>query len=195
MVYEYSDGSRGVREISEMTGGQEYRLDVVERVGRFRLDRTGKNSQGQASEAGITGGRGNRDTTLTSKGGAMSQATASDKDKRLFDVLDEVKRLTKMETDLLRVLVHHKSDRVVSIVLPSEKERLAYQHSDGKRSSRQVGDIAGVSHTAVGRWWKDWKDKGTGESVSVQGGGQRFKAKYTLLELAVAILEGEVRPG
>lgn len=125
----------------------------------------------------------------------MSLETLSEKDKtRLFHALDEIRRLAKMETDLLRILVHSKCEKAVSMALPSEKKRFAYQHSDGELSSRQVGEIAGVSHNTVSSWWREWAGKGMGESVLVQGGGRRFKAKYALLELAVAVLEGDVTP-
>jgi hypothetical protein len=126
----------------------------------------------------------------------MSEATISDEDKkRLFGALDELRRLTNMQTDMLRVVVHHKCDKAVSRVLPSESERLAYGSSDGNRASRDVGERAGVSHTTIKRWWKKWVDKGMGEHVpAARGSGQSFKARYTFLELAVAVLEGEVEP-
>ena len=126
----------------------------------------------------------------------MSQATVSEKDrKRLFDALDEITRLAKVEADLLRVLAHHKCEKVVSRLLPSESERLAYKYSDGDRASRDVAEIAGVSYRTIINWWRKWVDKGMGEQVpAARGGGQSFKARYTLLELVVAVLEGEVTP-
>jgi hypothetical protein len=126
----------------------------------------------------------------------MNQATISEEEKaRLFSALDELQRLAKMHTDLLTVLVHRKCEKTVSSMLPSNGKRLGYEYSDGSRSSRDVAERAGVSHDTVQRWWRDWADKGLGKlSGGVQGGGQRFKAKYTLLELALAVLQGEVAP-
>ena len=127
----------------------------------------------------------------------MNQAKLPEQENRaLLDTLDELKRLATLETNLLRVLVHGKWTRAVSSVLPSEKERLAYKHSDGQQTSRQIAGMAGVSsHKTVTKWWRNWVDKGMGEHVpAARGSGQSFKARYTLLELAVAVLEGELKP-
>ena len=127
----------------------------------------------------------------------MIEPTMSDEEKkRLFSALGELERLAKMETDLLRVLVHRKCAKVVSRALPLESERLAYASSDGNRASRDVAEIAGVSsHKTVTSWWKKWVDKRMGDYVpAARGSGKTFRARYTLLELAVAVLEGEVRP-
>jgi DNA-binding MarR family transcriptional regulator len=125
----------------------------------------------------------------------MSQANISEEEKaRLFRTLDELQRLAKVQTELLRVLVHHKYEKAVSSILRSKRERLVYEYSDGSRASRDVAEMAGVSQATVKRWWKDWADKGLGKRSRRVQGGKRFEASYTLLELALALLQGEVTP-
>jgi hypothetical protein len=123
----------------------------------------------------------------------MTGVTVSEEDlKRLFDLLEELKQSATNQADLLRLLVHHEYSGALSKLLPLRTQRLAYEHSDGERGSRDVAAITGKSKSTVERWWKDWTKQGLGETSTVRGGGKRFKAAYTLLELALAVLEGDV---
>ncbi|TKJ30766.1 MAG: hypothetical protein CEE40_03650 [Chloroflexi bacterium B3_Chlor] len=125
----------------------------------------------------------------------MSETTLSLEEKvKLVEGLEELRQLTEKTVLLLRLLAHAKYEKAISQVLPSEEQRVVYAHSDGARSSRRVGETAGLPHTKVSRWWREWAEKGMGDRVSVRGPGKRFMAKYTLLALAVAVLEGQVKP-
>lgn len=124
----------------------------------------------------------------------MSQMTLFDEDKKkLFDGLEELRQLSREVVLLLRLLGHEKYEKAISKVLQSNQEQAVYVLSDGNTSSRDVAKSAGVPRGKVERWWREWIERGIGEGVPVRGGGQRFRAKYTLLELAVAVLGGEVK--
>lgn len=126
----------------------------------------------------------------------MSQMTLFDEEKKkLFDGLEELRQLSREVVLLLRLLGHGRYEKAISKVLPSKEEQVVYVLSDGNTSSREVAKSAGVPRGKVERWWREWIERGMGEGVPVRGGGQRFKAKYTLLELAGAVLSGEAEPG
>ena len=123
----------------------------------------------------------------------MSETTLSVEEKaKLLEGLEKLTDFAQQVTPLLKLLVYSKYDKALAKVLPSKAERAAYEHSDGGRSSRQVAEVAGVSHTTVNTWWKEWTDRGMGERLRAQGPGKRFVAKYALLELSVAVMEGQV---
>lgn len=63
-----------------------------------------------------------------------------------------------------------------------EKHMLAYYHTDGTKSSREVGKIAGLSHGAVWNLWKKWIEVGIAEPSEKYKGGQ-CKKLFELAEL------------
>jgi len=67
-----------------------------------------------------------------------------------------------------------------------EKHLLAYYHSDGTKSSRELGKIAGLSHAAVQNLWKQWIEAGIAEPSEKYKGGQ-CKRLFELTELGVQI--------
>lgn len=117
---------------------------------------------------------------------------SNDEKRQLLDGLEELKTLSRDTVLLLRLFTHARYEKAISKVLPSNQEQAVYVLSDGNTSSRDVGKSAGVPRGKVERWWREWIERGMGEGVPVRGGGQRFRAKYTLLELAVAVLEGKL---
>lgn len=123
----------------------------------------------------------------------MIQMTLFDEEKKkLFDGLEELRELSREVVLLLRLLTHATYEKSIFRVLPSKEERVVYVLSDGNTSYREVAKAAGVPKGRVEKWWREWIERGIGEGVPVQGGGQRFKAKYTLLELAVGVLQGQI---
>lgn len=123
----------------------------------------------------------------------MSEVELSnDEKRRLLDGFEELRALSWEAGLLLRLLGHGKYEKAISKVLPSKDERVVYVLSNGDISYREVAKAAGVPKSKVERWWPEWIERGPGEAIPVQRGGQRCKAKYTLLELAVAVLEGQV---
>ena len=52
------------------------------------------------------------------------------------------------------------------------KHILAYHHSDGNKSSRDVGKVASISHGTVQNLWKAWIDSGIAEPSEKYKGGQ-----------------------
>jgi hypothetical protein len=72
--------------------------------------------------------------------------------------------------------------------LDSDKKKVAYQASDGERSTRDVASIAGFgSKTTVADLWKVWKTLGLGETSVTMGGGDRFRRAFDLEEFGVEV--------
>jgi len=108
--------------------------------------------------------------------------------------VNELKELAEETRSYLRILCAPSYNKALSKVLPSEKEREVYVVSDGTASSRDVASITGVSRYAVQEWWRAWMKKGIGEGKKPKRGrGLTCKARYSLLELAAAVLEGKVK--
>lgn len=53
-----------------------------------------------------------------------------------------------------------------------EKHIVAYDLSDGTKSSRDIGRIAGLSHVAIQNLWKQWIEAGIAEPSQKYKGGQ-----------------------
>jgi hypothetical protein len=75
---------------------------------------------------------------------------------------------------------------VLESALNTPEKRLAYQLSDGKNGTREVAERSKVgSHMKVGGLWKEWRRKGLGDTLSVRGGGERFKRTFDLEDFGI----------
>src|SRR6266581_666606 len=66
------------------------------------------------------------------------------------EILAELREQTKW----LRLLGFQSLRPLISEVLASERDRLVYELSDGARTARELGKLAGVSHPTVLRLWQ-----------------------------------------
>jgi len=99
---------------------------------------------------------------------------------------DEVK-LLKEVLNWTKFAGMNQVQSVLENTLNNPEKRLAYQLSDGKRGTIEVGKLSKVgSPTKVGILWKEWKRKGLGDSFSVQG-GERFKRTFDLEDFGIEV--------
>ena len=76
---------------------------------------------------------------------------------------------------------------VLETTLNTPEKKLAYQMSDGTKGTIEVGKVSKVgSTTKVSTLWKEWKRKGLGDSLRVQG-GDRFKRTFDLEDFGIEV--------
>ena len=97
-------------------------------------------------------------------------------------LLREIATNTKLIAQLLSVSLPKGFTSRVGRTLDSEQKRIAYQHTDGVRSAREVSRLAGTTHPTVGRWGEDWVAMGLAEDVAT--GRSRAAFDLKLLTLA-----------
>jgi hypothetical protein len=68
---------------------------------------------------------------------------------------------------------------VLMSVLDTEQKRMIYHLSDGKRGTIEIGNLANVSNSTVGRYWEALARLGIMEPIAVQG-GTRYKKSFEL---------------
>lgn len=68
------------------------------------------------------------------------------------DLLDELREQTKW----LRLLGFQALRPLLQTSLRDDRQKSVYEYSDGKRSSREVAALAGVSPALVGKLWPEW---------------------------------------
>src|SRR5450759_4125504 len=104
-----------------------------------------------------------------------------------FTVAGEDAILTELraQTSWLRLLGLQTLRPLLLQLLTGDKQRLAYEMSDGHRSGRQVGEAAGVSQQTMSRWWGEWLAAGICSEVpSAPGRAQRL---VSLASLGIAL--------
>ena len=69
--------------------------------------------------------------------------------------------------------------------LRSEKHRLVYELTDGKRTTREVAKTAGVGLSTVNRLWQDWLASGVCTEVPGQSGRAEHLSSLTRLGIDV----------
>lgn len=70
--------------------------------------------------------------------------------------------------------------------LQNDEAKLIYEYSDGEKSTREIGKLAGVSHTTVTNYWEKWSELGIVEPTEKYEGG-RVRRLCSLQELGVAL--------
>ena len=96
----------------------------------------------------------------------------------MIELLEELVKWTKV-TSIPNV------KKLLLEILPSPKEKIAYQSSDGK-TREEVAKQIDVGHTTVGRWWKKWIKAGIAKPFSVQR-GTRAKRIFSLDDLGIEV--------
>lgn len=71
--------------------------------------------------------------------------------------------------------------------LDTSEQKIAYDISDGIKTTREVGKFVKVSHVTIGNWWKSWINEGIAEAIPVKGGGSRAKKKFSLENFGIEI--------
>jgi len=101
------------------------------------------------------------------------------KEDRMIELLEELVKWA-------RVTSFPKVKELLIGILVSPEEKVAYQSSDGEKTSRDVAEIANVSHPTISIWWKAWIKAGIAESVSVQR-GERAKRIFSLDDFGIEV--------
>jgi len=101
------------------------------------------------------------------------------KEDRMIELLEELVKWIKV-TSIPTV------KELLLKILESPEERVAYQSSDGERTTRSVGDIANVGHYKIADWWRAWIKAGIAEPVSVQR-GERAKRIFSLDDFGIEV--------
>ena len=101
------------------------------------------------------------------------------KEDRMIELLEELVRWT-------RVTSFPKVKDLLNGILTCSEEKVAYQSSDGEKTSREVAEMANVSQFTISKWWKEWIKAGIAESISVQR-GERAKRTFSLDDFGVEV--------
>jgi hypothetical protein len=101
-----------------------------------------------------------------------------DKQDQMIEILEEMLKWIKV-TSLPQV------KKLLSDILPSDKEKIAYHCSDG-HDSKRVAEFAGVGHSTISRWWKIWIRAGIAEPVGARG-GERARRVFSLEDFGIEV--------
>ena len=83
---------------------------------------------------------------------------------------------------------------VSSETFQRDVEKIIYHNSDG-RDSREIANLAGVSHGTVVNYWKKWASLGLVEPIRVRG-GERYRRVFSLPEFGIELQKNKVvEPG
>jgi hypothetical protein len=102
-----------------------------------------------------------------------------DKQDTMIELLEELVKWTRV-TSIPYV------KKLLLEILASPEEKIAYQSSDGKKSSKEVANLANVSYATVTLWWKRWTKAGIAEAVSVRG-GKRARRLFLLDDFGIEV--------
>lgn len=101
------------------------------------------------------------------------------KEDRMIELLEELVKWTKV-TSIPEV------KELLLEILASPEEKIAYQSSDGKKTTREVAKEVNTGNATISRWWKKWMKAGIVESVSVRG-GKRARRLFPLDDFGIEV--------
>ncbi len=86
-------------------------------------------------------------------------------------------------TDLIRFLVEPLIEDALIDIFDGPQQIRAYELSDGKRSTREIGSLIGVDQKTISTWWRKWKDEfGIVEQTGNRG---QYQRQFSFIELMV----------
>jgi len=112
----------------------------------------------------------------------LAEKETVDKQDKVIELLEEILKWTRLQgvQNVKAVLLD---------ALKSDKEKVAYQFSDG-RSSVEVGKACGVTHMTVTNYWRRWFTLGIAQPSKKYKG--RFERTFSLEDLGIEIPSIEV---
>lgn len=97
------------------------------------------------------------------------------------EILKEILKWQKLHgTEILKKKIEDKK------LFLDDNQILAYYHSDGNRSSRDIAKITGIGYKTIQTLWKKWILAGIAEPSEKYGGGQ-CKRLFELHELSLEL--------
>lgn len=108
----------------------------------------------------------------------MPEEEKKDKQDIMIEILGEMLKWLKV-TSIPQV------KKLLSDILSSDKEKIAYHYSDG-RDSRAVAKLAGIHFTTVATWWKKWERAGIAEPIGAKR-GERARRIFSLEDFGIEV--------
>jgi len=104
------------------------------------------------------------------------------------NILEQLNILNKNQSEIVSILtifIKAEIEKRLSHIFSNPDEFTVYTLTDGKTSSVKISEFVNVSSTTISNWWQKWDE----EFHIVETGGYRnpYKAKYSLIELAILI--------
>lgn len=81
-----------------------------------------------------------------------------------------------------------KQKKILIETLDNDDKIIAYELSNGERSTRDIEEHVNVSFNTVSRWWNKWFEEGLMEQTAKYG-GSRYKRLCSLTKLGIKIPE------
>ena len=100
--------------------------------------------------------------------------------KKIVELPEEILLWTKYD--------YKETKRKLLELLNTDEKKIAYQLSDGERSSREIAKVVSVSHMAIQQWWSKWFELDLIEQAEKHGRG-RYKRLISLTKMGISIPE------
>lgn len=113
----------------------------------------------------------------------MNNSIQQNKLETIAGILNEILRWIRVKS---KPLVRE----ILMKELQEESDKIAYEQSDGEKTSRGVAEIAGIGKDAITSRWKKWIELGIAEPKSVRG-GIRAKTIFSLEDFGIEVARPE----
>jgi hypothetical protein len=117
----------------------------------------------------------------STRAGADVKAISRDL-RRMSERLEALQASADRIEEVVAVLVQPELLTSLRSVFKDARQLRAYQLSDGKNSTREIGKRVGVDQKTISRWWRAWKKDF--RIVEKAGSRGQFRGRYALADLA-----------
>jgi predicted HTH transcriptional regulator len=100
-------------------------------------------------------------------------------ENKLVELLEELVKWT-------RVTSIPKVKELLEELVKNPEEKIAYSFSDGKRTTREVAEMAQTNKDTVSRLWRKWIKSGIAEPIAGKG-GNRAKSVFSLEDFGIEV--------
>lgn len=108
------------------------------------------------------------------------------KEERVIELLEELVKWTKV-TSIPKVR------EILDELVKSPEEKIAYAFSDGKRTTREVAEIAKTNKNNISKLWRKWVKLGIAEPITASG-GNRARSVFCLEDFGIEVPSAAKEP-
>ena len=107
---------------------------------------------------------------------------------------EDIKELIEVNKEILKwvkfsILGKVKED--LESILDNDNKKIAYDMSDGEKSSRIIARTVSLTHGTISKWWQLWYKIGIAEPIAVQR-GFRARKVFDLDEFGISVPEFKI---
>jgi hypothetical protein len=127
--------------------------------------------------------------SMTKKKNAEGKAAKGEQTDSTGKLSNNQEKIIELLLELVKwvkVTSHPQVGKILNEQVQSQAQKLVFQNSDGKRTTKELSALSGMDPADISRDWKQWTKAGLAEQVPAQG-GSRGRSLFSLEDFGIDV--------